>query len=199
MFYQWKLQSFLFILISIIFFQVLCDANLVFLNVVAKWAGSVHDARILRNSALFEAFESERPPLQGVILGDGGYFLRPWLMTPFRYPATPSQRRYNTAHARTRNAVERCIGVVKQRFHCLRTAMRVSPEKACSIITVCCMLHNRARRANLPPLPDDSEADSDNNSDDEEMEDNIAVQQNNERIRVAAGRTVRDGIVNRNF
>lgn len=183
----------------------MCDDKLIFLNVVAKWAGAVHDSRILRNSALFRAFESQQPPLQGLILGDGGYMLRPWLMTPIRNPTTPSQRRFNAAHASTRNAIERCIGVMKQRFHCLRSTMRVSPAKACNIVTVCCMLHNKACRSHAPPPPldsSDSEASSGSSSEDE-MEDDLplpAAQQNaGERMRVAAGRAVRDAIIHRNF
>ena len=34
---------------KVICFQVICDADLKFINVVARWPGSVHDARILRN------------------------------------------------------------------------------------------------------------------------------------------------------
>ena len=37
--------------------QVICDADLFFINVIAKWPGSVHDARILRQSVVFENCE----------------------------------------------------------------------------------------------------------------------------------------------
>ncbi|KAI0230394.1 hypothetical protein LSAT2_019259 [Lamellibrachia satsuma] len=39
--------------------QVMCDEDLLFINYIAKWPGSVHDARVLRESSLFDAFESE--------------------------------------------------------------------------------------------------------------------------------------------
>lgn len=39
--------------------------------------GSAHDARILRESAVFDAFEeADPPPLTGHLLGDGGYMCR---------------------------------------------------------------------------------------------------------------------------
>ena len=44
--------------------QLICDADLEILNTVIKWPGSVHDARILRQSAVYQAFE-EQAPLAG--------------------------------------------------------------------------------------------------------------------------------------
>jgi hypothetical protein len=58
-----------------------------YINVVARWHGSVHDTRVLRNSPLFTAFEGNQPPLDGILLGDSGYMIRTWLMTPIMNPA----------------------------------------------------------------------------------------------------------------
>jgi hypothetical protein len=71
--------------------QVVINARGCFTNVVANWSGSAHDSFIMRNSNIWHAFETGQ--LQGLILGDSGYALRPWLMTPIRRPATDSEER----------------------------------------------------------------------------------------------------------
>lgn len=76
----------------------MCDAEMKIINCVVKWPGSVHDTRILRESAVFTAFESSHKPLQGYILGDSGYLLRDWVMTPILHPHIPKEEAYNTAH-----------------------------------------------------------------------------------------------------
>ena len=38
--------------------QMVCDASFRILNVVAKWPGSVHDARIFRESRLCQVLEN---------------------------------------------------------------------------------------------------------------------------------------------
>ena len=37
---------------------MICDADLVFISCVAKWPGSVHDARVLCESAMFDEFKN---------------------------------------------------------------------------------------------------------------------------------------------
>lgn len=169
---------------------------------MAKWPGSVHDAKMLRNSAIFPAFESPRPPLDGVILGDSGYMLRTWLMTPVTNPITRKQRSYNFAHSSTRSTVERSIGVAKNRWHCLRGGLRLQPAKACRVILVCLMLHNRARRLNIPEALPDSDSDSSSSSDSSpgNSDDDTADHQSiGERVRLASGKTARNRIIDRCF
>ena len=97
--------------------QIVCDADLKITNCVIKWPGSKHDSYILRQSRLWGEFEAGTYP--GRLLGDSGYPLRPWLMTPYLNPANNHEERYNSAHIKNRNAVERCIGVLKKRWACL--------------------------------------------------------------------------------
>ena len=73
--------------------QLICDGNFRITNVVARWPGSTHDSRILQSSRIGQLFESGQ--LQGILLGDSGYALRPWLMTPFLNPNTPAEKAYN--------------------------------------------------------------------------------------------------------
>ena len=52
-------------------------------------------------------------------LGDQGYPLKPWPMTPLTNPRTQQEQAYNRAHARMRSTVEREIGLLKGRWLCL--------------------------------------------------------------------------------
>ncbi|XP_052813301.1 putative nuclease HARBI1 [Mya arenaria] len=108
--------------------QMVCDAKLRFMNVVAKWPGSVHDSRIFRESCL--ASELEQGQHNGYILGDSGYGCKPYLLTPYLNPRTGPQERYNEALVRTRVTVERSFGVLKRRSPCLSYGLRLEPEMA---------------------------------------------------------------------
>jgi hypothetical protein len=64
-------------------------------NVVARWPGSVHDSRILRESSLHTMFETGIVPRGYHLLGDSGYGAKRWLLTPYLDPQTPAQMAYN--------------------------------------------------------------------------------------------------------
>lgn len=55
-----------------------------------------------------------------ILLGDSGYALRSWLLTPVENAAanTPAFQ-YDMGHRRTRCIIERCNGGLKTRFRCL--------------------------------------------------------------------------------
>ena len=63
--------------------QVICYENMVFTDVVAGWPGSVHDSRVLQNSAVSHTAANKFSG-NTHLLGDGGYPLQTWLLTPYR-------------------------------------------------------------------------------------------------------------------
>lgn len=84
------------------------------------------------------------------LLGDSGYGLTPYLMTPYKNPEYGSvQHTFNKRHASARNVVERTIGVVKSRFRCLQNFIPYTPAKVINIINVCCALHNICKHYNI--------------------------------------------------
>ncbi|MGH0126611.1 UNVERIFIED_CONTAM: hypothetical protein FKN15_035572 [Acipenser sinensis] len=118
--------------VSSINVQLVCDATCSIITVCANFPGSCHDSYILSLSSIYRLFEGDRPP-DGVLLGDAGYGLRKWLMTPFAVTQNRAQEAYNEAHAATRNVIERTFG-----------ALQYAPKRVCDITVTCCVLHNIA-------------------------------------------------------
>ena len=119
--------------------------DLSFYYVNPNFAGRAHDARVLRESSLWQAFEieSNRPFPGAVLLGDSAYPLTEWLITPYAGDPEGAKGRFNSCHRTTRNIVERAFGVVKKRFYSLSTGLRVpSMEFAAKLITAAMVLHN---------------------------------------------------------
>lgn len=119
--------------------QAVCDAALLFTNVVARWPGSTHDARIFANSNLKNQLEHGN---FGHLLGDAGYACSKYLLTPVLRAMNPSEKRYNAAHIRTRSVIERAFGCVKKRFPCLANGLKNPPETCVITIVAAFVLHN---------------------------------------------------------
>ncbi len=126
--------------------QIMCDPDLRIRNLVTRWYGSAHDARIFNESAL-RTF-SESLLTENYLLGDSGYGCSSGLLTPFLHPANNAEEAYNNSHRRARNTIERCIGVWKRRFTVLKTGLRVKLERCPAIITATAVLHNIALSRN---------------------------------------------------
>ena len=136
--------------------QAICDGDMNFLNVVSRWPGSAHDSFILQNSYVYDHFERGTFG-DGHLLGDSGYPLLPWLMTPFDEPQTSSEKKYNKSHKKTRCLVEGSFGRLKMRFRILDHTgghLCYRPEKVSKMMIVCCMLHNICQRNGIP-IPSD--------------------------------------------
>ncbi|PIK59055.1 putative nuclease HARBI1 [Apostichopus japonicus] len=124
--------------------QLICSAKYKIINVVARWPDSTHDSRILSESLVGRQFEDHQ--LQGILLGDSGYPLQPWLMTPIQNPTTLEETSFNNAQTRTRAKIEQVNGQLKNKFRCLLgDGMQIEPERACDIIVACCILFNIIR------------------------------------------------------
>ncbi|KAK0147965.1 putative nuclease HARBI1 [Merluccius polli] len=130
--------------------QMVCDNNMRIRNVVARWPSSVHDSRIFSSSHLKAQFEEG--VYGGVLLGDRGYPLRRYLITPVQRPATHAEAQFNERHKNTR-CIERTFGVLKSRFSCLSFGLRTTPLRASNIIVACAVLHNLAIDWDEPRFP----------------------------------------------
>ncbi|XP_031329213.1 putative nuclease HARBI1 [Photinus pyralis] len=129
--------------------QAVCDADLRFINIVARWQGSAHDSTIFNNSRLRARLEQNE--FDGcVIVGDSGYAVKPYLLTPLSNPHTREENLYNESQIRTRNVIERCFGIWKRRFPVLAFGMRVRLDRIQPIIVATAVLHNIARMRNIP-------------------------------------------------
>lgn len=126
----------------------------------------------------------------GLLLGDEGYGIAPWLLTPYSDPAEPAERTFNKEHSKERVIIERCFGQVKRRFLILHGRVRLRLSKVPSVIVACFVLHNVAKylddRDDFPDLPPDSDDDSDSASDDDEDDDLRIRQRGQDRRRTIA-------------
>ncbi|KAH7935759.1 putative nuclease HARBI1 [Rhipicephalus sanguineus] len=132
--------------------QVIAGPKLQFFDVVASWPGSVHDSRIFDNSRARVLYETKRVP--GLLLSDAGYPCLSFLMTPTAdAPPDSPESRYQAAHIRTRNTIERAFGVWKRRFPCLDMGLQHLAERSAVITTACAALHNLAVLRQDPEPP----------------------------------------------
>ncbi|XP_050295142.1 putative nuclease HARBI1 [Anthonomus grandis grandis] len=67
--------------------QATCNAREMFTSVDASWPGSVHDGRIWRNPIVHRIMYNNVH--EAALLGDEGYGVAPWLLTPYKNPTTP--------------------------------------------------------------------------------------------------------------
>lgn len=126
--------------------QATCDASEKFTSVDAQWPGSVQDSRIWRQSVIQQTLRQYDGAY--CLIGDSGYGISPWLMTPFKPPQNPAERNFNLTHAQDRVIIERVFGQLKQRFPILQSKIRVSLDKVPKIVVCCAVLHNISKHLN---------------------------------------------------
>ena len=111
--------------------QAVCNYKYCFLDVVVKWPGSGHDARIFSNSSVTICLRDEtipkctrvivenEEPVPICILGDPAYYLLPFLMKEFPGGGSTVQEQifgYRLSSARM--VIECSFGRLKARFGC---------------------------------------------------------------------------------
>ncbi|XP_067904620.1 putative nuclease HARBI1 [Heterodontus francisci] len=152
--------------------QLVCDHRKRIRQVCARYPGSYQDAYILRNSQVPALFSPPDRP-EGWLLGDRGYLLMTWLMTPMRIPRGLAKEHFNVSHVATRVTIEQIIGLLKMRFRCLDCSggsLQYTPARVSRIIVVCCALHNFAMEKGdaIEEVQGNREASSDEDGDSDE-------------------------------
>lgn len=180
----------------------ICNSDLIFTNVIAKYPGATNDSFIWLNSHLHDTFLADEFGENSWLLGDSGFGLSRHLLTPILNPTNEGEERYNASHKQTRQVIERCFGLAKLRFRCMHKTsgqMMFTPEKCCKVVVACFILHNKCIQNHLP-LND--------NCDDDEMEDQdppihqvdiVDFAQNAGHAGHAQGQAVRTRLINQRF
>ena len=135
--------------------QLVCDPTGYISDVVARWPGSVHDSTIFDNCHLRALLETG--PLNGYLVGDGGYPCRRYLLTPVNNPVNQAETAYNNAQIAARNCIERVNGMLKRRFPALKYGMRIRLDRVLPVIVATAVLHNIATVLGdeVPPVGDE--------------------------------------------
>ena len=128
---------------------------MLFLDVATGFPGSIHDARLLRQTSLFQKAQTaeilnkpedivENIRVRPLLLGDGGYPLSIWLVRPYNFSIalTQSEKNFNKALSSARVTVERSFGIPKARFRCLLKRLDCQVENVSAVVITCCVLHN---------------------------------------------------------
>ena len=78
------------------------------------------------------------------VIGDGGYPVGRWLLTPYRDTGrlNPQQNHYNFCLSSTRQVAERSFGLLKGRFRRLQYVDVQEVETAVQLCMCCCVFHN---------------------------------------------------------
>ncbi|KAF0763030.1 Uncharacterized protein FWK35_00012185 [Aphis craccivora] len=136
--------------------QALVNAYLEFMDVVVRWPGYSNDSNIFSNSRL--KARMELPEFSDcIILGDSGYVLSLYLLTPLVRTTTNAERLYNESQIWSRNVVERRFGVWKRRFPVLFFELCLKMKTTMPVIQACAEFHNIINIARLQrdPQPPD--------------------------------------------
>ncbi|CAB5364010.1 unnamed protein product [Rhizophagus irregularis] len=163
------------------------DYRGMFIDYEIGWPGSVHDAKVYKNSYFYRNV-SKIIKGEEYLLGDSAYPISTFLIKPFVNSQNPLQIRFNVIHSLHRVVVENAFGRLKNRFIALKE-LNVRDISTVVKITECAIiLHNflELNNDNVEELyeNDDDEDDDDDSDNDEDINQNeIVMKREGERKR----------------
>ncbi|CAI9107778.1 OLC1v1007217C1 [Oldenlandia corymbosa var. corymbosa] len=138
--------------------QGIVDNEMRFLDIVTGWPGGMTVSRLLKFSGIFKLCESgdrmngivkrssDGGSVREYIVGDVGYPLLPWLITPYEEDnndLSDAMMNFNKMHEATKSVALRAFSQLKGSWRILNKVMwRPDKRKLPSIVLVCCLLHN---------------------------------------------------------
>ncbi|XP_073699849.1 uncharacterized protein [Garra rufa] len=156
-----------------IILQAVVDGKGQFWNICVGRPGSLHDARVLRLSKLWDLLNTQTffpahtrhiggENLGYYIIGDAAYPAQPWLVKPFTDTGrlTEQQDMFNARISRARVMVETAFGRLKGRWRCLLKRNDCDLDLAREMVVACCILHNLCEQHNEVCRPEWMASDS---------------------------------------
>ena len=154
-----------------IIMQAVVHCIYLFRDVVIGWPGSVHDARVFSNSAIFKKGNEQKlfpndvkkeicgvdiPP---VLLADPAYPFLPWVVKGYpRNEASRNQQVFNYHLSRARMTVENTFGRWKGRFTRFSKQVDMEVPSLVDVVLASCVVHNICEVQNNNFQPDWEEA-----------------------------------------
>ena len=141
------------------------DPKLKFIHATVGYPGSIHDARVLRQSGPMRNIN--RTEIGPLLAGDSAYPLINWLKKPFpdRGRLAVEQRRFNLRFSALRCVVERAFGMLKSRWRIILKKIEQKTTTLKKTVIAACVLHNICIERG--DLHDADDSDSDDGSDDD--------------------------------
>lgn len=136
--------------------QAIVDPDMRLRDVIVGWPGSLSDTIALQSSSFFQLCEegkrlngkevelSERTKLREYIVGDAGFPLLPWLLTPYQgKELSEHEQNFNKRHSATRMVAQMALTRLKEMWRIIQGVMWM-PDKSRlpRVVFVCCLLHN---------------------------------------------------------
>lgn len=126
-------------------------------NITVQHSGSVHDATVLKCSALFQDMEQyERPTrvingeqIAAFMIGDPADPMQTWLLKNYASPRD-AEESFNVYLNKGRVVVKNVIGRLKSRFRMIQKRIDADISMVPSIVATCCVLNNIAEKRKLP-------------------------------------------------
>ncbi|XP_042068239.1 protein ALP1-like [Salvia splendens] len=136
--------------------QAIVDPDLRFRNIVTGWPGKMTDSSVLQSSSFFKQCQkgeklngktihlSEKTELTEYIIGDYGFPLLPWLVTPYQgKELSKAEADFNKRLLATQSVADRALARLKGVWRIIHGEMwRPDRHKLPRFILVCCILHN---------------------------------------------------------
>lgn len=125
--------------------QGVCDNKKKFIDVHIGVPGRIHDARVFRNSPLFQNIMHHNLIAPNThLIGDCAYPLSTFLIVPFKNNGhlTIEQIRYNQRLSSIRSIIERAFGLLKGKFRKLKYLEMYNLSMINYAIASACILHN---------------------------------------------------------
>lgn len=136
--------------------QAIVDPDMRFRDIVTGWPGKLTDSLVLKTSNFFKLSEKgkrlngkaiilpEGSEIREYIVGDVGFPLLPWLVTPYKGKGlSQTETEFNRRHFATRMVARRALARLKEMWKIIHGAMwRPDKNRLPRIILVCCLLHN---------------------------------------------------------
>lgn len=136
--------------------QAIVDPDLRFRNIVTGWPGKMNDSSVLQSSNFFKLCQkgemlngnkihlSEEIELTEYIIGDSGFPLLPWLVTPYQgKELSETEAEFNKRLFETHVVAQRALARLKEVWKMIQGDMwRPDKHKLPRFILVCCILHN---------------------------------------------------------